>query len=69
MFLFSVTEKVIEQIAQLPMIWDAMTLEWRHCNTPPKKFMNGFACRESDPYGAIISKSHCQKALVRKSAK
>ena len=34
-----------------------------------KKFMNDFACREFDPYVAIISTSRCQKTPVCKSAK
>ena len=37
--------------------------------TAHKKFMNGFACRGFDPYGAIISAGRCQETLVCKSAK
>ena len=37
--------------------------------TAHKKFMNGFACRGFDPYGAIISTARCQEILVCKSSK
>ena len=36
--------------------------------TAHKKFMNGFAWRGCDPYGAIISTGRCQKTPEYKSA-
>ena len=37
--------------------------------TAHKKFMNGFACLEFDPYDAIISTVCCQKTIVGNWAK
>ena len=69
MFLCSVTEKAIEQIAQLPMIWDAMTLEWRHCNLPPQKVYERFCLPRIRHLRCDYFNRSLSKTLVCKSAK